>query len=64
MINEDVLKIVLNNKSFGKYEAASIVGGLKRLKELCESGRIKYKTKEGVPPVSYTHLTLPTTERV
>ena len=23
MINEDVLKIVLNNKSFGKYEAAS-----------------------------------------
>lgn len=49
MINEDVLKIVLNNKSFGKYEAASIVGGLKRLKELCESERIRYKTKEGVP---------------
>lgn len=46
MINEDVLKIVLNNKSFGKYEAASIVGGLKRLKELCESGRIRYKTKK------------------
>ena len=27
MINEDVLKIVLNDKTFGQREAADIVGG-------------------------------------
>jgi len=27
MLNEDVLKIVLNNKTFGRDEAADIVGG-------------------------------------
>ena len=26
MLNEDVLKIVLNNKTFGRDEAADIVG--------------------------------------
>lgn len=49
ILNEDILKIVLNDKSFAKYEAASIVGGLKRLNELCRTGRIRYTTKEGVP---------------
>ena len=31
MLNEDVLKIVLNNKTFGRDEAADIVGGLAAL---------------------------------
>lgn len=31
MLNEDVLKIVLNNKTFGRDEAADIVGGCKSI---------------------------------
>lgn len=33
-MNEDVLKIVLNDKTYGRDEAADIVGGLARLKRL------------------------------
>ena len=46
MLNEEVLKIVLNDKTFGQREAATIVGGRGRLFRLVA--------------VSYTHLTLPT----
>ncbi len=41
MLNEDVLKIVLNNKSFGQREAAEIVGGRGRLFRLVGSGEIR-----------------------
>lgn len=41
MLNEDVLKIVLNNKTFGRDEAADIVGGLSRLTKLIGSGLIR-----------------------
>lgn len=41
MINEEVLKIVLNNKTFGRNEAADIVGGLTRLKSLIGEGLIR-----------------------
>lgn len=34
MVNEDVLKIVLNDKTFGRDQAADIVGGLSRLMKL------------------------------
>lgn len=42
MIDEETLKIALNDKSFSKDEAVSIVGGMARFIELCESGRIRY----------------------
>lgn len=41
-MNEEVLKIVLNDKSFSKDESISIVGGLRRFTELCAKGRIRY----------------------
>lgn len=41
MVNEEVLKIVLNNKTFGRDTAADIVGGLARLKELVGKGLIR-----------------------
>ncbi|UWI07313.1 MAG: hypothetical protein [Bacteriophage sp.] len=41
MLNENVLKIVLNNKTFGRDEAADIVGGLSNLKKLIEKGKIR-----------------------
>lgn len=41
MINEDVLKIVLNDKTFGQREAADIVGGRGRLFQLVGSGAIR-----------------------
>ena len=43
MIDEEALKIVLNDKSFSKDEAISIVGGLARFKDLCEHGRIRFE---------------------
>ncbi len=43
MIDEEALKIVLNDKSFSKDEAVSIVGGLARFRELCEHGRIRFE---------------------
>lgn len=43
MIDEEALKIVLNDKTFSKDEAISIVGGLARFKDLCEHGRIRFE---------------------
>lgn len=40
-MNEEVLKIVLNNKTFGRDEAADIVGGLSRLVDLIGKGKIR-----------------------
>ena len=45
MINEEVLKIVLNNKTFGRDEAADIVGGLSNLKKLIGKGKIRAEKK-------------------
>lgn len=42
-MNEEVLKIVLNDKSFSKDESVSIVGGLRRFTELCAKGAIRYE---------------------
>ena len=41
MLNEDVLKIVLNDKTFGRDTSAEIVGGLSRLTELVGKGLIR-----------------------
>lgn len=41
MLNDDVLKIVLNDKTFGQREAADIVGGRGRLFKLVGSGAIR-----------------------
>lgn len=40
-MNENVLKIVLNDKTFGRDAAADIVGGLDRLKSLVKKGLIR-----------------------
>jgi len=45
MVNENILKIVLNNKTFGQREAAEIVGGRGRLFRLVSSGRIRAEKK-------------------
>lgn len=42
-MNEEILKIVLNDKSFSKDESVSIVGGLRRFTELCARGLIRYE---------------------
>ena len=71
MLNEEVLKIVLNDKTFGQREAATIVGGRGRLFRLVGSGAIRAEKKpanrqngrwycNAFDAVSYTHLTLPT----
>lgn len=44
-MSDEILKIVLNNKSFGRNEAASIVGGLNRLNDLIGKGLIRYEKK-------------------
>lgn len=41
MVNEEVLKIVLNDKTFGRDQAADIVGGLSRLIDLICKGLIR-----------------------
>lgn len=41
MINEDVLKIVLNDKTFSQREAEAIVGGRGRLFRLVGAGHIR-----------------------
>lgn len=41
MVNEEVLKIVLNDKTFGRDQAAGIVGGLSRLIDLIGKGLIR-----------------------
>ena len=43
MLNEDVLKVVLNNKTFGLREAADIVGGRGRLTRLIQASSIRAK---------------------
>lgn len=40
-MNEEVLKIVLNNKTYGRDEAADIVGGLSKLFDLIGKGKIR-----------------------
>lgn len=45
MLNEETLKIVLNNKTFGQREAADIVGGRGRLFRLVGSGDIRAEKK-------------------
>lgn len=40
-MNEDILKIVLNDKTFGQREAADIVGGRGRLFRLIEAGKVR-----------------------
>ena len=47
MINGEILKIVLNDKTFGQREAADIVGGRGRLFKLVGSGDIR---AEKIPP--------------
>lgn len=44
-LNEDTLKIVLNDKTFGQREAADIVGGRGRLFRLVGSGAIRAEKK-------------------
>lgn len=46
MVNEEVLKIVLNDQTFGQREAASIVGGRGRLFRLVKSGAIRAEKKQ------------------
>ncbi len=41
MIDEEVLKVVLNDKTFGQREASDIVGGRGRLLRLVGSGDIR-----------------------
>ena len=41
-MNEEILKIVLNDKTFSKDESIAIVGGLRRFTELCSKGAIRY----------------------
>ncbi len=41
MLDENVLKIVLNDKTFGRNQSADIVGGLARLKRLVGKGLIR-----------------------
>lgn len=41
MVNEEDLKIVLNDKTFGRDQAADIVGGLSRLIDLIGKGLIR-----------------------
>ena len=47
MIDEDVLKIVLNDKTFGQREAADIVGGRSRSFVWLVLGR--YEPKRNLP---------------
>lgn len=47
MLNEDILSIVLNDKTFGQRESAEIVGGRGRLFHLVGKGLIR---AEKIPP--------------
>lgn len=44
-MDEEILKIVLNDKTFGQREAASIVGGRGRLYRLIGKGVIRAEKK-------------------
>lgn len=46
MVNEEVLKIVLNDKTFGRDQAADIVGGLSRLIDLIGKGLIRAEKRK------------------
>lgn len=43
MLNETILSVVLNDKTFGQREAADIVGGRGRLFRLVKIGAIRAK---------------------
>lgn len=45
MINENILRIVLNDKTFGQREAETIVGGRGRLFRLVGCGAIRAEKK-------------------
>lgn len=45
MLNEEALKIKLNNKTFSKTESASIVGGKGRLLDLVGKNLIRMEKK-------------------
>ena len=63
MVNEEVLKIVLNDKTFGRDQAADIVGGLSRLNHLIDKGKIRsVKKKETQCAKVYDIYTLTNTD--
>lgn len=45
MLDEETLKIVLNDKTFSQRESEKIVGGRGRLFRLVETGRIRAEKK-------------------
>lgn len=45
MLNETAIFLAMNDKTFGLRESASIVGGMKRLTKLLDSGKIRYTKK-------------------
>lgn len=45
MLNETAIFLAMNDKTFGLRESASIVGGMKRLSMLLDSGQIRYTKK-------------------
>lgn len=46
MLNETAIMIKINDKTFGRNEAASIVGGLSRLNHLIDKGKIRSVKKK------------------
>lgn len=46
MLNETAIMIKMNDKTFGRNEAASIVGGLSRLNHLIDKGKIRSVKKK------------------
>lgn len=44
-VDSEILKIVLNDKTFSRNESASIVGGLSRLYDLVGKGLIRAEKK-------------------
>lgn len=59
MLNETAIFLAMNDKTFGLRESASIVGGMKRLTKLLDSGKIRYtkKVKSRTQSFSATHGT-------
>ena len=53
MLNEDVLKIVLNDKTFSQREAEEIVGSRGRLFKLIGSGGIRAEKIPSLIPQHY-----------
>lgn len=46
MLNETAIMVKMNDKTFGRNEAASIVGGLSRLNHLIDKGKIRSVKKK------------------